>query len=160
MTVSSFDRARRQVDFYGQEVRGWQADHISAMRCLNVEGLVRVGLSAFEFINWLDEELSLVLLRERADAATLGEMRDGINGLYQSWLVPCDRVEDAVRRCETDGYEVDGAEEFRAACREARGVLVPDAEFFSGGDLVSLRDEAVVAHRDGRTQAFGEKRAA
>ncbi len=77
-----------------------------------------------------------------------------IVGYYRAWLQPTDDLLTKIGELESQGYPVDGAEEFRANCREARGSLTDDAEFFAGDDLAEMRDRTIDAHREGRTADF------
>ena len=119
---------------------------------MDVEAILRVGNAVFSFVTWIDDELSLASLKGELEELSPEALREQLHNLYRAWLRPCDAVELAVRRCEADGFEVEGAEEFRSARREAQGVLTPDAEFFRGDELVVLRDQAVEDARAGRVE--------
>jgi hypothetical protein len=40
-------------------------------------------------------------------------------------------------------HDTHGAEEFRKCCRELRGILTPDKDFFDDDALAALRDQAL-----------------
>ena len=79
-----------------------------------------------------------------------------ILGFYRTWSKHADRVLAILDRLESEGHAFRGTDEYRRHCREARGLLTSDAEFFAGDALVALRDEAIDEHREGRTVEFHE----
>lgn len=94
----------------------WKGDHETAMKCRNLEEFVGIGLSLFKS------------MKERAhavqDAIARGELQyspeisEVFAERYKDWLQPCETVERAIRWFESRNYQVDKADEFRAAVKE------------------------------------------
>jgi hypothetical protein len=84
------------------------------------------------------------------------QVEAAIADAYRAWGKACGAFLQAITDLEAEGCEVEGADEFRRCCREVRGILTSDKDFFSGPELTALRDEAVEAHRNGITEEMPE----
>ncbi len=145
-------RYEERTQRYEEQPEQWKQDHDAAMRCFDFEGLLALGLSLFDFINRVDEAWRVKVYRGLVPYdATMDQV---IEGLYRVWLRPCDRLHARLAELEKH-FDVKGASEFRAACREVQGILTRDDEFFTGDRLAELRDEAVEDHRAGSTEDMG-----
>jgi len=153
MQTDRFNSVRQRLEGYKSEVEQWKCDHDLAIGCMDFELMLQHGLSIYQAINWIDEEL-------RSRVYTKKDQHDPdtdqvVSTLYHWWLSPCDRVLEELRKHE-EHFTVSYADEFHAACREVRGILADDADFFSGGDLVTIRDQAIDAHRRGECESCQE----
>ena len=110
---NALDSARFQVETYQQSVAtdSWKTNHDLAMRCMDIEAILKIGIDLYELIESLDEKWRrLVLIDEgQYDEKVTGK----IESLFDMWLVPCPRVDRAVRDLEQGGFTVDGATKFR-----------------------------------------------
>jgi len=139
----SLARYERKTDYYEEH---WKQDHQEAMRCFDFEEVLAFGLSLYDYLNRIDEAWRAKVHRQLISYDA--EFDRLIEELYRLWLKPCDRILNRLTSFEKH-FEVEGAKEFRAACREVKGLLTPDEEFFSQDRLVRLRDEAVAANLRG-----------
>jgi hypothetical protein len=73
---------------------------------------------------------------------------------YRAWLLPTGDLLARIKELESRNYVVTGAEKFRDNCREVRGLLTDDTDFFDGDSLSELQDRAIDAHSEGRTADF------
>ncbi len=95
--------------------------------------------------NW---RLSVLSGGDTDDPDQEGEIRR----YYREWFRGAGGVVMHLGRLEAGGASVRWSDQFRRAYSEARGVLTPDDQFFAGDAMVRLRDEAIDAHRAGRTE--------
>ena len=146
MPVNPLESVTRQVAAYGAGAEQWKADHDRAMECLDLELLLQWGLSCYDAINFADEKVRSLARSGKLEFTP--EVADVITTAYRSWMKPCETVIRQLEAFERDGFSVEKAERFRSACREVRGILTDDAEFFGDG-LVELRDGAIDAFRTG-----------
>jgi hypothetical protein len=130
----------------------WKKDHEDARDCHVLELLLRIEVGHMGGINELDNRLRSLVLRGEADPA---EAERVVTHLYQHWLRGADEIlMPLLSQLEAKGYRVEGAEDFRAAYRQVKGILTPDDEFFADGRLVELRDNAIDAYRRGETEEW------
>lgn len=153
MSTTQFRSVRNRLKGYADDVQEWKSEHDRAMQCMDFELLLQHGLSLYETVNWIDETWRSRMFAK--NQAFDQEMADLVEDLYKWWLRPCDVLLEELRNLERD-FSVEYAEQFRSACREVKGLLTPDDEFFSGGDLVTLRDKALDAHERGECEAVSE----
>ncbi len=73
---------------------------------------------------------------------------------YRAWMLGAGGVVMHLERLEAGGAMVKWADQFRRAYGDAKGVLTPDDQFFSGDALVRMRDDAIDAHRAGRAEPY------
>lgn len=121
-STSPIDRALRH---YNDDVEAWRRDHVAAMECRDLDDLLAIGNLLFERIDSRD--------RRRRESVDRGESPNDWRvdlahaALYRRWAAPCQAVLDELARFEATGFEVEGAELFRANCRAARRRFVGDA---------------------------------
>ena len=89
----------------------WRQDRGRALAPWEVEAWVETGLSIFRLIRRLDEHLG--------EAGGRGE----VSGLYEQWLRSAAGPLGRLNQLESQGCSIADAGDFRAAEREARGVL-------------------------------------
>lgn len=148
----AFDSVRHRLEDYGEQVGDWNAAQERATHCLEFELLLAHGLSLLGQVNSIDEKVRLKIFQ--GDVEYDARFDDLLTNFYQSWLGPRDKLLRELQSLEQEGFPVERAEEFRAACREVEGILTADDEFFTGDELVTLRDEAIDEHRAGRCEPF------
>ena len=143
-------QATRRVDLYRSEVDQWKQDHEEAMACLSFEQTLQLGVSLYDFLISLDEEIRSRMLsgQMQQDAGLL----KAVKALFGAWLLPCPRVEERLRKFERKGYTMKLASEFRSRCAEARWMMKPAGEAFDHQRVVDARDEAVDAIRSGEAK--------
>ena len=103
-----------------QEQEAWKSQHGEAMECRDFEDLLRRGLTYYNMIRFADEAWSRKVQGGRLPfkKAKLTE----IHRLYEWWFKPCDAIMSRLQKMEK-GFRIDGAEEFRDACRFVRSIL-------------------------------------
>ncbi len=153
-TDFDFDLIRSEVQLYHAQSESWKPAHRSAMRCRALERRLAFGVFTFRQITQSDEDWRAEVLESRMPFSE--QVETSIADAYRLWATACAPFLRAIDEAEADGYEVEGAEEFRSCCREVRGILANDKEFFSGPELIALRDDAIDAHRNGATEEMSE----
>lgn len=152
MTATRFDSVRRRVRGYRKDVEKWKEEHDLAMKCWEFEMLLQHGLSVYEAINIADETWRRHVLQKNAEYDPAVSKR--ITQLYKRWMRPCEHVMAELEVHERHFGVVEYADQFRRACREVKGLLTDDNEFFSGEKLTRARDEAIDAHRGGQCEQW------
>jgi hypothetical protein len=142
------------LNAYADRAEQWKVDHIEAKACYDLEATLVWGLSLFFAIDLIDNNRHYMVFRNSAEYDPAAEQ--AVENLYKDWLRPADQLLARIEEMERSGYVVKWSDPFRRACRETKGVLTPDSEFFTGDSLVALRDEAIDAHREGHTVEFHE----
>jgi len=142
------------VEEYSRRAEGWQADHAEAMACKNLEDLLLLGVSLSFSIDLIDVHWRDAMMAGRTPYSSSDE--EEIMGFYRTWLVPSDRMLASIALMEAAGFEVNLADQFRRACREAKAVFVADSDFFTGDAIVEMRDRAIDDYREGRTVEIHE----
>jgi len=104
-------------------------------------GAVQAGNSAFTLISahdtaWHTAVFSGEIEHDPADLRAIVDR-------YQAWLDGSESLIAALDLAESSGAAIEGADELRSNPIEARGVLVPDGEFFEGEALDRLASEAI-----------------
>ncbi len=150
--TTTVDLVKGNLDQYNLATDSWLNDHRQAMQCLDFEEFLRFGLTFFEFINHLDESWRHRVRRKIETYSP--ECHDIILELYRLWMRPCDKLIQVIERFEADGFDIEPKEVFLAACRECRGILTPDEDFFQGDQLDRLRNSATEELAAGTTEAF------
>lgn len=152
MSTNAFDVVQSALNSYNES---WQPDHAKAMACRDLEDWLIVGIGLFDAITTFDERHQLRVFSNDipfdADHASI------IKNAYRWWLGPCDAIDAEITQLEKADFEVDHAQVFRSKCREAKGILTEDAEFFNSEALIALRDEAIDEHRAGNSLEFGPR---
>jgi hypothetical protein len=151
----SLSIVRGELEFYEQKSEQvWSDAHEAALHATDCEELLALGNFLFERINRLDESWR--------NAVYTGHWSDDrgfekvVEGLYRSWSKAGEVLLRWLEQLEGQGFCVEGAEQFRRCCREVRGILTPDDEFFSGDAQVNARDQAIDEHRRGETTELGQ----
>lgn len=139
--------AKRQLETIKEQ---WQTNHLEAMSCRKLEGVLLLCIETFERISREEEEWRLAVLTGQ-QASVCGEQSDFLE-LYSLWNKVCPEYLERVRFFESRSYSVEHSERFRACLREADGILTSDADFFRGDGLVQLCDEAIDEFRQGETE--------
>lgn len=142
-----------QTEQYVGSAGRWKADHRAAMVCYEVEETIALGNRVFDAIVAFDENWRRQVSRGELPFSPV--LDSFIQALFRRWYVPCSGVLAAIENLRREGFAVKGAAEFLQRCREAEGILTPDAEFFSDDQLVQLRDEALDQHLRGETLEHG-----
>ncbi len=96
----------------------WQAEHIEAMNCFDLEEDIQAGIALFRLISEIDTALHCALYR--GESIPDSEF-DRVHELYNRWSNPCRMVLKSIEALEAQGYEVRGAKRVPRNCREARG---------------------------------------
>ena len=152
---NTLDLAREQLQRYERSSESWKEDHEAAQRCLDFEGLLAYGVSLVHFIDAIDLAWRTKVYQKQLPHDV--KMEEAIDFLYERWLNPCERMTRKLESFEEQGFLVSGADEFRQASCEVKGIRTPDNEFFAGNDaLLRKQDEAVEAHRRGETVELKE----
>jgi hypothetical protein len=149
-----FDLIRSEVQLYQAQSEAWKPAHRSAMRCGALERRLALGVFTFQQISQVDEDWRREVFAGRLPFSE--QVETAITEAYRVWGTACAAFLQAIDDLEAEGYEVEGADEFRRCCREVRGILTSDKDFFSAPELTALRDEAVEAHRNGTTEEMSE----
>lgn len=148
--LTSVERLKRDLDQYRDDSQSIVPDHVAAAACLDFESLLRKGLWIYEELNRLDEAFRGFV--HRGELEYVPEWDDALEEAYRAWLKPCDRVFQSLNELEEQGFVIERADEFRAACHEVAGLLTPDVDFFSGEPLAQLRDEALKSAQHGECE--------
>lgn len=139
-----------RLKLYRSEAAQWKVDHEQAPEYPDFELLLQGGLAVYEAINHIDESWRALVLA--GEEEYLQEKEDCITNLYRLWLEPWKDLLSDLKDIEATGYKVKYAEEFYRACVEVCGILTPDEKFFSGDELVELRDNAIDSLRRGECE--------
>ena len=148
--VESLERYKRWAESCKER---WKSDHDEAMQCLELEEVLVFGMAVYHHINRMDEVWRLSVHRKRT--AFDPKVERLIMKLYRVWLRVYTVLGKMLRGFEDAGYDVAGAEEFRAMCREIRGILTPDEKFFTDEAFFQMEDSALRLHRAGKTIQIG-----
>ncbi len=148
--------AQDKARLYREESELWKKDHALAMAYYDFQDFLEFGISVFDSITKIDEDWRARVLRHELeyDAAIANRILD----VYKTWLEPCAAIERIVPLLEQRFGTVANVAEFRSRCREARGIVTPDEQFFAGDALVSLCDTAIEENRNGETFDVGGTR--
>ena len=152
---SAFKIVRSAIGSYNIEADEWKRDHDEAMKCYDFEDFLLIGIGLFNAITDFDERhRARVLSGEIEFDPDHGEL---VRHAYSYWLEPCDDIAAHINKLRAEFGEVKNSEKFLSLCREAKGILADDANFFSGEALVKLRDEAIDEFRDGESLEYGSR---
>jgi hypothetical protein len=148
--------AQGKARVYREESDLWKRDHALAMAYYNFQDFLEFGINLFDSITKIDEDWRLRVLKHefKYDPVTAKK----ILGLYETWLEPCAEIERIALFLEQTFGNLANAAEFQLRCREARGIVTPDEQFFVGDALVNLRDEAIEENCKGETFDVGGAR--
>jgi hypothetical protein len=138
---------------YLAEAETWRDLHDEPMACLEFEELLTLGISAFDAIDRWDS-----IWHQKVNSGSVRfdpDYERQILDLYELWHFPSTFMLEEVARFEAAGYDVTGADQFRAYCGDVEGMLTPVEEFF-GQELSAPEAEASLAHKNGETDAFEE----
>ncbi len=120
-----------------------------AMACCDLENLLVYYIEAFQRINRIDEAWREGVLKKRLSYDA--EFEGMIGNIYRDWLEMCERFVDSLCKLQ-ETYIIECADQFLGCIREAKGILKEDSDFFSGEELVDLRDAAIDGHQRGETR--------
>ena len=148
--------AQDKARVYREESELWKRDHALAMAYYNFRDFLEFGINLFDSITKIDEDWRLRVLKHELeyDPAVANRILD----VYKMLLEPCAEIERIIPLLEQRFGSVANAAEFRSRCREARGILTPDGQFFAGDALVSLCDAAIEENRKGEAFDVGGTR--
>jgi hypothetical protein len=95
----------------------WERDHHAVQACWLVEDGLRFCLSILESLRrltaqWAEET------RKQPPVEYPWDVADRLAEVYRHWQRFSGMMLEAVRACEKQGYTVEGADQFREACRE------------------------------------------
>src|ERR1700678_2090181 len=104
-----------QVDAYAES---WQGDHQQAVEFWELEERIGVALALYHYIHSLDVRWSDQV---RAGRAAVDDLESqSILTLYRRWLGPAEQVLASVKGLESQGFSVNGAQEFRDSWHRVR----------------------------------------
>ena len=121
--------AQDKARIYREESELWKRDHALAMAYYDFQDFVEFGINLFDSITKIDEDWRRQVLKCEVEYDPLIAKR--ILEVYQAWLEPCAEIERIASFFEQTFDNVSNAAEFRSRCREARGVVTPDEQFFA-----------------------------
>jgi len=147
--IGTKELLRDQVAVYERHAQPWKEAHHAAMECRDLEELLAFGAFLFRQISRVDEQWHERLFR--GELCHNPDMDRDIHDLYRAWAVPSEACVAQIEHFEAGGFTVEGAKEFRECVAEVRGVLLPDAHFFTAQALHNLRDAAIDDHQRGET---------
>jgi hypothetical protein len=125
--------AKRMLSAYAEEDERWKPGHIDAMACRDLEDTLRCGNGLYRLISEIAE-------CRRLDAQEPEDFRE-IQDYFKWWLKPCDRIMAKIAEFESvfqDGVE--GADEFRRNCEQAKERLRNEARAAAVEARVGFRD--------------------
>ncbi len=134
------------VQSYSEESENWKRDHCEVRQCWEFEDFLEAGVKIFDALSEVDEKYRGRVLAKKI--AWDPEIQDVIKRAYGIFADACPPVLDKIKEFEDKFGKIEHAEQFRARCREAHGILTDDATFFGEG-LVPLRDSALDALHEG-----------
>lgn len=119
-----------------------------------LESTLLFGCSLALMIDYVDHRWRMETLsgKEPYDV----NQESAIQSYYRDWLRGAGGILVSLDRAESRGHSVKNSDLFRRCYRENQSALTPDSEFFAGDALVRLRDDAIDAHREGRTVELHE----
>jgi hypothetical protein len=146
LVAKAGERIQRFEQDVGEEA--WKTQHAVAMRCFALQDTIASGLCLYHSLVALDEAVRDALLSDpkRSNAQTAAVLAE-IHKLFAWWLKPCSNVDRAIAELEGQGFEVDGAANFRSCYAEARWIV--DENALSHPKMVEARDAAIDALRSG-----------
>ncbi len=141
-----FKSLTAQTDAY---IENWQQAHYQAIACRDLEDELLRGVKLFDFLCAEEEKWRSDVLNHREQySPTLEKF---FLALFELWSRPCQSLLEAIARVQAGGFEVEHAAEFESRCREVKGILTADHEFFDSDELAEVRDKAIDDHRRGLT---------
>jgi hypothetical protein len=99
-----------------EKIEQWQLDHLEAMVCGDAEHALRYGLTMLESVRRDNESWASAI--ERGTIQFSWEQAEIFADFYRSWSATSQTLVPIIEQLESIGFMVDGAEEFRTACRE------------------------------------------
>lgn len=145
----AFNVVRGALKSYDDEAETWKVYHDHAMKCYDFEDFLGVGIALFDGITDFDERHRARVLANEVEYDP--EHSATIKDAYRWWLRPCEHIQAKIDSLRADFGILKNAEEFLSRCREAKGILMEDAEFFTGETFIELRDEALDEFRAGNS---------
>jgi hypothetical protein len=145
--------AEREVIRFRDDViqQDWKQQHDALSEdCWAWEDLIAKANFLFDRIMDVDTDIQEYVLTNHLeyDAA----LQEKLRSLTEDWLNISIQLIPHVERLEQEYGEVEGGHKLRENLSEANGILTDDRDFFGGEDLARMRDEAIDAHRAGRTE--------
>ena len=117
----------RQVAAYQESAESWKPDHHEAMRCMELEDMLLVGIGVYDLLEQTDVKLRLSIATGRSKSADFGF----VEAMFALWLGISNRVDSHIEAFEAKGYEVNNSREFRARLAKARSAA-DDSEIEKG----------------------------
>jgi hypothetical protein len=127
----------------------WKMDYKAAMKCRDLEDWLYVGNGIFDAITSFDEKHQSRVFKGEIEFDP--DHAELIKQAYSWWLGPCEELCAKIKLMHDQHFEVNNSAQFLSNCREAKGILTPDGEFFNHEDMVALRDMAIDEHRAGQS---------
>lgn len=119
MTTNTIRQARTQLRLYTRNSRDFFLQpHVEAMECRDCEDLLELGIFAFRCLEKAEQRW-----KEGVEAGLLPFDPQQVShflGWFESWLPPCDLVEQWINVHQVRGYTIEHLDEFRVCCEKAR----------------------------------------
>jgi hypothetical protein len=142
MTTAQFVQRliRDRVDAFQDECDLWRQEYQAAQLYFDWRDLLHEGVELYHELCRLDENW-------RRDVYCGGSYEEDFAQRVDELFRRLGRAMFTIEKDLVPLYEREhgthGAEEFRKCCREIRGILTPDQQFFAGDALTALRDQAL-----------------
>ena len=134
----------QQLSLYEEQAEQWKSPHLRAMDCLDLEAVLLFGLHLYQVIQHTADAWATAA--RAAQSPYDEEMMGMFHKWYTNWLKPCNSILGEIDSLEREGFKVDRAEDFRAACLDVRATLSVPWERFRN------------ARREGPTKSTQEVR--
>jgi hypothetical protein len=147
----AYKMARQHVDSFEQE-SALMREHQEAMDCRDCEAFLKIGIDAYRWLVFADEQIRRAVYRGDADVDH--RLHEAVEQLFIAWLRPCQLAEEWIGLQEKRGFEVDNLGDFRRCEEECRAIVKSLSDDELTDSVRKLRDEALTELRDGQTAEF------
>ena len=141
---------RKMLDNSFEPQETWKVRHTKAMNdCDRFEKWLADMVERFQLLSKLDEMWNAAVAQGSVeyDEADEREIRD----YYRQWLDKAESLSVGLRSYLDAAFTFPHTSAFQECLEAGRGVCMDDATFFSGDELVELRDDAIDSNRRGET---------
>jgi hypothetical protein len=145
-----FDRARKGIELYEDEMESWKIDHEEAMTCLDLEEAISLGIYAFKLVLKADQSHRRASFEGKMKFNEAWEKKTF--ELFRDWVKNTEAFVKTLELFEQKGFDVGRSNELRSLLSQAKDILTPDDDFFQGPKLDDLKKKAIKANRSGQTE--------
>lgn len=134
----AYRQAKKRTCDFRDESSQVIREHVEAMACRDCEDFLRLGISAYHWLNRAEDILrESIYAGERQDDPGLS---DALDTLYSTWLSPAEVAKDWIEKLSDMDYMPDNRDEFYDTCDKVAAIVEQRAWSSVAADSRKLTD--------------------